>query len=117
MPRGDYVDHEGPPEEHGVPRREDGSDAFQFYENGGATGCWAYYLVSALWRAGFADECRRIFGPMLATYARRGFQGFGENGRSRDWRDWNGGCHGYEGMLVDNYFTFLSAAEIYGDRE
>lgn len=115
VPRGDYVDHEGPPEEHGVPRREDGSDAFQFYENGGATGCWAYYLVSALRGAGFAEECHRIFGPMLETYARRGFQGFGENGRSRDWRDWNGGCHGYEGMLVDNYFTFLAADEIYGD--
>ena len=32
-----------------VPRLEDGSNGFQFYENGGATGCWAYCTIHALY--------------------------------------------------------------------
>jgi hypothetical protein len=106
--KGDYVDHETAPEVHGVPRLADGSDGFQFYENGGATGCWCYYTVKALYALGRADEARRIFHPMLQGYARGAFQGFGENGMSRDWRDWNGGCHGYEGLLVDNYHALMA---------
>ena len=109
--KGDYVDHEGPPEEHGVPQLEDGSDGFQFYENGGATGCWAYYIVKALFDLDRVDDARRIFHPMLAAYARGEFQGFGPNGMSRDWRDWQGGCHGYEGLLVDNYHALLAVLD------
>ena len=45
----------------------------------------------------------------LAGYARGEFQGFDASGRSRDWRDWKGGGHGYEGLLVDNYLTLLAA--------
>ena len=45
---------------------------------------------------------------MLAGYAGGEFQGFGENGMSRDWRAWKGGCHGYEGLLVDNYHALLA---------
>ncbi len=26
-----------------------------------------------------------------------------------DWKDWNGGPHGYEGLLVDGYMTLLAA--------
>ena len=91
-----------------MPRLEDGSDGFQFYENGGATGCWAYYTVNALFQLGRVADARRIFHPMLAGYARGEFQGFGANGMSRDWRDWKGGCHGYEGLLVDNYLALLA---------
>lgn len=109
--KGDYVDHEGPPELHGVPQRDDGSDGFQFYENGGATGCWAYYTVKALYQLGRAEDARRIFHPMLQGYARGEFQGFGDNGMSRDWRDWKGGCHGYEGLLVDNYHALLAVLD------
>jgi hypothetical protein len=90
---------------------DDGSDGFQFYENGGATGCWAYYTVKALYRLGRAEEARRIFYPMLAGYARGEFQGFCADGRSRDWRDWRGGCHGYEGLLVDNYHALLAVLD------
>lgn len=112
--RGDYVDHEGPPERHGVPQRDDGSDGFQFYENGGATGCWSHYTVKALYQLGRAEDARRIFHPMLRAYARGEFQGFGENGMSRDWRDWAGGCHGYEGLLVDNYHALLAVLDDIG---
>lgn len=106
--KGDYVFHETPPQVHGVPRRDDGSDGFQFYENGGATGCWTYYVIKALYQLGRVADARRIFHPMLAGYAAGEFQGFGPSGRSHDWRDWSGGDHGYEGLLVDNYHALLA---------
>ncbi|MHB8972295.1 MAG: alpha-L-rhamnosidase-related protein [Pirellulaceae bacterium] len=109
--RGDYADHDTPPQVHGVPKLEDGSDGFQYYENGGATGCWAYYTVKALCQLGRVEDARRIFHPILSGYARGEFQGFGENGMSRDWRDWQGGCHGYEGLLVDNYHALLAVLD------
>ena len=109
--QGDYVHENTPPERFGEPRREDGSDGFQFYENGGATGCWAYYTIKALYQLGRITEARRILHPMLEGYARGEFQGFGANGMSRDWRDWQGGGHGYEGLLVDNYQTLLAVLD------
>ena len=109
--REDYVYHATAPEVHGVPKLEDGSDGFQYYENGGATGCWSYYTVKALYLLGRVEDARRIFHPMLKGYARGEFQGFGENGMSRDWRDWKGGCHGYEGLLVDNYHSLLAVLD------
>lgn len=106
--KGDYVYHETPPEVHGVPRLEDGSDGFQFYENGGATACFAYFTIKALYLTGRTTQARRLFYPLLDGYARGDFQGFGENGMSKDWRDWKGGCHGYEGFLVDSYLPMLA---------
>jgi hypothetical protein len=106
--KGDYVYHNSPPEQYGEPRLDDGSDGFQFYENGGATGCWTYYMIKALFQLGRADDARHIFHPMLAGYAAGEFQGFGPTGMSHDWRDWSGGDHGYEGLLVDNYHALLA---------
>ena len=34
-----------------------------------------------------------------------------DDGMSRDWRDWKGGCHGYEGLLVDNYHALLAVLD------
>lgn len=110
--KGDYVWHNTPPEQFGEPRLEDGSDGFQYYENGGATGCYAYFLVKALYRLGRTEDARKIFHPMLRGYAQGNFQGFdAKTGRSYDWRDWKGGGHGYEGLLVDNYFTLLAVMD------
>lgn len=106
--KGDYVYHDTPPDVHGVPRLEDGSDGFQFYENGGATACFAYFTVKALYQVGRTDNARRIFEPMLRSFAAGEFQGFCDDGKSKDWRDWNGGCHGYEGFLVDSYLPLLA---------
>lgn len=107
--KGDYVLHNWPnAREVGEPSLADGSDAFQLYENGGATGCYAYFTIKALYNLGRGDEARRIFYPMLAGYAAGEFQGFCDSGKSRDWRDWGGGCHGYEGLLVDNYLPLLA---------
>jgi hypothetical protein len=109
--KGDYATHESTPPQFGVPTREDGSDGFQYYENGGATGCYAYYTIKALYQLGRVDDARRIFYPMLDGYTAGEFQGFGPNGMSRDWRDWKGGCHGYEGLLVENYLALLAVLD------
>ncbi len=109
--KGDYVFHDNDPKIHGVPRLEDGSDGFQYYENGGATGCWAYYTIKALYQLGRVADARKIFHPMLAGYARGEFQGFEASGMSRDWRDWQGGGHGYEGLLVENYHALLAVLD------
>lgn len=109
--KGDYVHHGWPPQRAGEPRLDDGSDGFQYYENGGATGCWVYYTLKALYKLGRVEDARRIFHPMLAGYAVGEFQGFDASGRSRDWRDWQGGGHGYEGFLVDNYLTLLAVLD------
>lgn len=109
--KGDYVYHNTPPEKFGEPRLDDGSDGFQYYENGGATGCWAYYTIHALFKLGRVEDARRILHPMLDGFARGMFQGFDENGASRDWRDWSGGGHGYEGLLVDNYHVLLAVLD------
>ncbi|MCX6896723.1 MAG: hypothetical protein NTZ16_14780, partial [Verrucomicrobia bacterium] len=109
--RGDYIFDKTKPELYGEPRLEDGSDGFQFYQNGGATGCWTYYTIKALYQLGRATDARRIFHPMLAGYAAGDFQGFDARGKSRDWRDWQGGGHGYEGLLVDNYHALLAVLD------
>ncbi len=109
--KGDYVNHNTPPERFGEPQRDDGSDGFQFYENGGVTGCWAYYTIKALFHLGRVADARMILHPMLGSYASGEFQGFGPNGMSKDWRDWQGGCHGYEGLLVENYHALLAVLD------
>lgn len=108
----DYVDHGNiSPKLFGQPKLDDGSDGFQYYENGGATGCWAYYTVKALINLGRIEDARRIFHPMLAAYARGEFQGFEISGGSYDWRDWDGHGRGYEGLLVDNYHALLAVLD------
>jgi len=112
--RGDYwQDLSGtiPPERYGEPRREDGADGFPYYENGGASGCWAYFTIHALYRLGRFADARRIFLPMLRGYAAGSFQGVAQNGMMRDWRDWQGGGHGYEGLLVDNYLPLMAVED------
>jgi hypothetical protein len=102
--REDYVHLE---KRWGGPQREDGSDAFQIYENGGASACFVYYTLQALYDLGRDEDASRILFPLLDGFRRRGFQGVGPNERTYDWKAWDGTPHGYEGFLVDNYLTFL----------
>jgi hypothetical protein len=88
--------------------KEDGSDAFQIYENGGATSCFSYFTVRALQLVGKNEESEKILQPILKSIANGNFSGKCENGMSRDWRKWNGECWGYEGFLVDNYLVVLA---------
>lgn len=105
------ADYAGQGRDAGRPTREDGSDGFQIYENGGATACWAYFTIAALDKVGERDEAERMLMPMVEGFAEQGFSQRQANGRTTDWRDWQGGAHGYEGMLVDNYYTLLAVLE------
>ena len=94
--------------EWGGPQKEDGSDAFQNYENGGASACFVYYTIEALYRLGRWQEGDRILFPMLRAFEAGGFQGRGPNGRTYDWKRWDGTPKGYEGLLADGYLTLLA---------
>jgi hypothetical protein len=105
--RADYVDLNP---RYGGPAKEDGSDGFQIFENGGASACYAYYTIQALRKLGRDKEADMIFYPILKAFKDGGFQGRGPNGMTYDSTDWKGNPHGYEGLLVDNYLTLLAAA-------
>ncbi len=108
----DYVFHNwAGAQSVGEPSKDDGSDAFQIYENGGATACYAYFTIKALYSLGRVEDARRIYYPMLDGFAAGEFQGFCRDGKSKDWRDWSGGCHGYEGLLCDGYLTLLAVLD------
>jgi hypothetical protein len=101
----------------GVPEQDDGSDGFQIYENGGATSCHAYFTIKALYQLGRVGEARKLFYPMLRSFAAGDFQGFGPNGQSKDWRAWDGACHGYEGFLVDSFLPLLAVFDEVASRQ
>lgn len=103
----DYV-HRDPNGHHGGGVRDDNADGFQKYENGGATGCFVYFTLAALYDLGRSAEADKILFPMLEEYDRGGFEGRGANHKSNDWRMWDGTPMGYEGFLVDNYYTLLA---------
>ena len=104
--REDYVDLNP---RYGGPTKEDGSDGFQVFENGGASACFAYFTIQALRMLGRHAQADAILFPILASFRKGGFQGHGANGESYDWTDWKGNPNGYEGLLVDNYLTLLAA--------
>jgi hypothetical protein len=99
--RKDYV-----PKVAGSPQADDGSDTFQQYENGAASGNFAYFYIQALYKLGRRDEADRILFPMLEAYDRGTFQD--GVGSGVDWKTWEGKACGYEGMLVDNYYPLLA---------
>jgi hypothetical protein len=106
--RADYVDLNL---RFGGPAREDGSDGFEVYENGGATACHSYFTLAALYRLGEKQQGDKILMPMLDAFERQGFSGRAANGLTLDWKDWQGGAHGYEGFLVDNYYALLAVLD------
>lgn len=106
--RKDYVDLNV---RFGGGARADNSDGFQIYENGGATACFAYFTMAALYDLGRIQDGDRILLPMLDGFARGDFQGFCDNGMSKDWKTWDGNCHGYEGFLTDNYYALLAVLD------
>jgi hypothetical protein len=106
--RNDYVHHM---HRWGGPEKEDGSDAFQIYENGGATSCFAHFTIAALYRLGRREEADRMLMPMLESLGNGGFSGTAANGMTNDWKTWTGEAWGYEGFLVDNYLTLLGVLE------
>lgn len=88
--------------------RPDNSDGFQNYENGGATGAFAFFTIAALYDLGRKAEADRILFAMLDEYGREGFSQRAADGKSTDWRRWDGTPMGYEGYLCDDYYAMLA---------
>jgi hypothetical protein len=103
--RRDYVDHDP---RWGGGAKEDNSDGFQIYENGGATACHAFFTLAALYDLGRRDEADKILFPMLDSFEKGSFEGMGANGMSNDWKAWDGTPWGYEGFLTDGYYAMLA---------
>jgi hypothetical protein len=109
----DYAHHD---RRWGYGKDEEGRDGFQIYENGGATACYAYFTIKALYRLGMRREAEHILLPMLESFKEGGFEGACPGSTmTRDWKAWNGDCWGYEGFLVDNYLTLLAVTD-YGKK-
>jgi hypothetical protein len=90
----------------GQPHLDDGSDSFQSYENGAATGSFAYFYVQALYTLGRKAEADEIFNAMLEGYRDGVFQN--GVGSGVDWKRWDGTPCGYEGLLTDTYYALTS---------
>lgn len=104
---GDCVDKRGDGR-FGCGVQPDNSDGFQKYENGGATASFAYFFLAALYHLGMRKEGDRILFPILEAIGNGGFQGYSQNGRSYDWKMWDGTPMGYEGLLTDNFYALLA---------
>jgi hypothetical protein len=104
---GDCVDKRGKGR-FGCGVQPDNSDGFQKYENGGATGAFAFFTIAALYDLGRREEADKILFAMLGEYDRCGFEQRGANGWSNDWRQWDGTPWGYEGLLTDDYYALLA---------
>ena len=108
--REDYTDKD---KRYGYGEKEDGSDGFQIYENGGATGCYAYFTIHALFKLGMNKEAKAILFPMLESYKKGEFEGNCPGSEmTKDWKTWSGECWGYEGFLVDNYLALLAVLDL-----
>ena len=92
----------------GGPSKEDGSDGFQIYENGGATASYAFYTIAALYQLGRVKDGDSILFPILKAVKTGGFEGRGPNGLTYDWKAWDGTPHGYEGFLSDNFMVLAA---------
>jgi len=106
--RKDYA-HKNP--RYGGGKLEDNSDGFQIYENGGATACFSYFTIAAFNKVGQHERADQILFPILHAFDTRDFEGTNANKMSNDWRKWDGTPTGYEGFLVDNYYTLLAVPE------
>ncbi len=102
-------DYTHPDPRWGGGRKEDGSDAFQRYENGGASLNWSYYTLKAFKKAGLNEQLDKMTDGLLKAIDAGEFQGScSEGGMTKDWKTWNGDCWGYEGFLCDGYLVLLA---------
>ena len=102
--REDYFHHDP---RWGGGEEEDGSDAFQRYENGGASLNWSYFTLKALKKAGMTKAFEKVSDGLLAGINKGDFQGFCGL-MAKDWKTWSGECWGYEGFLCDGYLALLA---------
>jgi hypothetical protein len=105
--RADYLQPNG----LGVPRREDGTDTFQDYMNGGISAGHTLHFIIACHIVGESEKGDEILHAMLQRHATVGFQNGVQNEANKgiDWTNWTGEPRGYEGYLAD-VFMFMQAA-------
>jgi hypothetical protein len=104
--REDYTHHDP---RWGGGLKVDGSDAFQRYENGGASLNWSYFTLKAFKKAGLEEQLQKITDGILSAVDAGAFQGScTENKMTKDWKSWTGECWGYEGFLCDGYLVLLA---------
>ena len=104
--RSDYLLPDG----LGIPQREDGTDTFGQYQNGGITAGQVLHFLAAHYVVGQPEKADKVLRAMLQRQAEGKFQnGVRDAGaQGIDWTDWNGNPTGYEGYLADSY-RFLQA--------
>jgi hypothetical protein len=104
--RGDYLQPDG----DGVPSREDGTDTFQNYMNGGISAGHTLHFIMAHHVVGEPEKGDKILQAMLDRQATVGFQNGVRNRGDEgiDWTTWTGAPKGYEGYLAD-VFMFMQA--------
>jgi hypothetical protein len=103
------VDYSHPDPRWGGGQLEDGSDAFQRYENGGASINWSYFTLKSFQKAGLEEQFSKIAEGILEGISAGAFQGScTEGGMTKDWKTWSGECWGYEGFLCDGYLVLLA---------
>jgi hypothetical protein len=104
--RADYLQPDGA----GTPSRQDGTDTFQDYMNGGISAGHALHFIMAHYVVGEQEQGDKILHAMLQRQSTDGFQNGVRNkgGEGIDWTNWTGSPTGYEGYLAD-VFMFLQA--------
>jgi hypothetical protein len=98
------------PDALGIPQREDGSDTFGHYQNGGVSAGHVLHFLAAHYVVGEPQKADALLRAMLARQAEGKFQcGVRDaGGQGIDFTDWEGRPTGYEGYLADS-FRFLQA--------
>jgi|GEM_PF-154431 len=104
--RSDYLQPDG----IGIPKREDGTDTFGWYMNGGITAGQVLHFLAAHYVLGENERADRVLRAMLERQRRGEFQNGVRDagGQGIDWTSWDGKPTGYEGYLADS-FRFLQA--------
>ena len=97
----------------GLPQREDGTDTFGYYMNGGITAGHVLHFLMAHYVLGdkdLVDRADMILEGMLERQRLGGFQNGVRDATFEgiDWTTWKGKPSGYEGYLADS-FRFLQA--------
>lgn len=104
--RSDYLQPNG----FGIPVREDGTDTFGLYMNGGITPGQVLHFLAAHYVVGAPEFADEILRAMLERQQQGGFQNGVRDAAAQgvDWATWDGKPAGYEGYLADSY-RFLQA--------
>jgi hypothetical protein len=104
--KGDYLQ----PDAIGLPSREDGTDTFQIYMNGGISAGHSLHFIMAHHIVGEPEKGEALLRAMLDRQATVGFHNGvrDEAGKGMDWTTWDGKPGGYEGYLAD-VFSFMQA--------